>query len=429
MPKKSRRSGLKSSWRWRTTFPEGCSTLHPFPSSTATWQRTGIVGQVADFGLSRGTASNAENDEGSDYYRSQAGVFPVRWTAPESMQTLKFTVASDVFSFAVTLIEIFQNGEKPYKHLDNAAVMQKVIGGYHHPRPDGMPAAVYEMTQECWSLDPAERPTFARCEKVLAFNVAKFSGGGGGGGGGSTMEVAGNTGAGLRKRRSLVSETNLDDAASAAPPADNEYSVFDYGENGADPADSVASYLMPVLEAGPDGYAAVGFGPGTGGTGGTVDGAGNAAAQNLYVDKDASASGAAGDGDDATNDDGTDYRTRASIANDMGYLYTACADASTSSPSAGRRSDAAGSTSTMSSETSFAIDADGGLRVASVRRDNPLAVGGGAPEFAAVLPSIGDAASADGDGYTQMRSTNSAANDLAYARMRSGGADDGGVDF
>ena len=52
--------------------------------------------------------------------------------------------------------------------------------------------------------------------------------------------------------------------------------------------------------------------------------------------------------------------------------------------------DAAGSTSTMSSETSFAIDVNGGLRMASVRRDNPLAVASGAPEDVAVPASIAE---------------------------------------
>ena len=69
---------------------------------------TGMVGQVADFGLSRGTrlaVNDADSDGGvstnqdGEYYRSQAGVFPIRWTAPEAMETLRFSPASDVWSF------------------------------------------------------------------------------------------------------------------------------------------------------------------------------------------------------------------------------------------------------------------------------------------------------------------------------------------
>ena len=50
---------------------------------------TGMVGQVADFGLSRGAVLSPTQNDNSDsgggvseeYYRSQAGVFPIRWTA------------------------------------------------------------------------------------------------------------------------------------------------------------------------------------------------------------------------------------------------------------------------------------------------------------------------------------------------------------
>ena len=52
--------------------------------------------RVADFGLSRGASSLAAKDtaEADDsnqhevYYRSQAGIFPLRWTAPVSVPSV-----------------------------------------------------------------------------------------------------------------------------------------------------------------------------------------------------------------------------------------------------------------------------------------------------------------------------------------------------
>ena len=70
--------------------------------------------KIADFGLSRvarptleGAAENDDDDEDDrpEYYRSSRGVFPVRWTAPESMETLKFSQASDVWSFGIVIVE------------------------------------------------------------------------------------------------------------------------------------------------------------------------------------------------------------------------------------------------------------------------------------------------------------------------------------
>ena len=62
----------------------------------------GPVFRVADFGLSRAISAG----EGGEYYRSAAGVFPVRWTAPEAMKDARYTYASDVWSFAVTVVEV-----------------------------------------------------------------------------------------------------------------------------------------------------------------------------------------------------------------------------------------------------------------------------------------------------------------------------------
>ena len=53
------------------------------------------VCKVADFGLSRGATALDCND--SHYYRSTSGIFPVRWAALETIASLLFSVASDVW--------------------------------------------------------------------------------------------------------------------------------------------------------------------------------------------------------------------------------------------------------------------------------------------------------------------------------------------
>lgn len=58
-----------------------------------------LVCKVADFGLSRHADSGSVDSAGGEYYKSQNGVFPVRWCAPEAMDTLKFSLKTDVWSF------------------------------------------------------------------------------------------------------------------------------------------------------------------------------------------------------------------------------------------------------------------------------------------------------------------------------------------
>ena len=129
--------------------------------------------KVADFGLARGIAgaragpdTNEDGDE-EEYYRSRTGTFPVRWTSPEAMQTMRFSEASDVWSFGITLVEVFTDGGKPYAGMANAAVISQVQGGYRAPQPTLCTDAVYAIMLRCWSAKPADRPTFVQLTSVL----------------------------------------------------------------------------------------------------------------------------------------------------------------------------------------------------------------------------------------------------------------------
>lgn len=111
--------------------------------------------KVADFGLSKAI------DDDSDYFTSVGGKVPVKWTAPEAMSKRKYTESSDVWSFGVTLWEIFSRGGTPYDGINNLAVVTEVMSGYRLPAPPRCPTQVYDLMLRCWDIEHRSRPSFA----------------------------------------------------------------------------------------------------------------------------------------------------------------------------------------------------------------------------------------------------------------------------
>jgi hypothetical protein len=128
---------------------------------------------VADFGLSRVAVKSTRSDnttvngEEEDYYRTAAGTFPIRWTAPECMESMKFNQSSDVWSFGVTMWECYSDGDRPYGEMSNMLVMIKVEQGYTLEKPLACTPAAYTVLAACLESDVAQRPAFANVVERL----------------------------------------------------------------------------------------------------------------------------------------------------------------------------------------------------------------------------------------------------------------------
>lgn len=86
-------------------------SILPPPARASSKGSFNIV-KVSDFGMSR--AVETEENQGSAYYLQHAAKVPVRWTAPEALMNGKYTVKSDVWSYGVTVWELFADMEIPY---------------------------------------------------------------------------------------------------------------------------------------------------------------------------------------------------------------------------------------------------------------------------------------------------------------------------
>lgn len=141
---------------------------------------TGLQAKVADFGLSRGvTMSEDVDSDNSQYYRSQRGIFPVRWTAPEAMETLKFSSGTDVWSFGIVMVEVFQDGDIPYGNWTNEEIIHKTMSGLRCPKPAGCSDEIYEIMTACWDANADRRPTFSdlhvQLSKVRVTSIEKHN--------------------------------------------------------------------------------------------------------------------------------------------------------------------------------------------------------------------------------------------------------------
>lgn len=125
--------------------------------------------KIADFGMSR-------NLYAGDYYRIQGrAVLPIRWMAWECILMGKFTTASDVWAFGVTLWEMLSIcQEQPYFNLtdeqviDNAGEFFRDQGRQVYlSKPAVCPQGLYELMLSCWNRDCKLRPSFAYIHSFL----------------------------------------------------------------------------------------------------------------------------------------------------------------------------------------------------------------------------------------------------------------------
>ncbi|XP_037512501.1 activated Cdc42 kinase-like [Rhipicephalus sanguineus] len=122
--------------------------------------------KISDFGLSRALGV------GKDYYQTNFNVnlkLPIAWCAPECINFLRFTSASDVWAFGVTLWEMFSYGFQPWAALTG----QQILEAIDEPnlqrleQPDCCPKDYYTLMLKCWQHDPNKRPKFSEILQTL----------------------------------------------------------------------------------------------------------------------------------------------------------------------------------------------------------------------------------------------------------------------
>ena len=131
----------------------------------------------------------AKSEYSNDYARvgRRQSRIAIRWAAWESIFLNQFSLKSDVWSFAVTLYELYTYArQRPYHMLTNEQYVQHLasctqmqsstcptINAHHLPQPELCSKEIYDMMCECWQRDTQRRPSFA---DIHTFLMGKASG-------------------------------------------------------------------------------------------------------------------------------------------------------------------------------------------------------------------------------------------------------------
>ena len=125
-------------------------------------------GKVSDFGLSK----CEELKTAATSTLGQAGT--PAFMAPEFLDENVFSEASDVYSFAIVMWEIWSR-QVPWSGLRPMQIMKKVDKGERPPIPAGMPRDLRDLMVRAWAHDAAERPTFEELAAKLKVSTIDLS--------------------------------------------------------------------------------------------------------------------------------------------------------------------------------------------------------------------------------------------------------------
>ena len=123
------------------------------------------VAKIGDFGLSRDL--HAQDYANYYYAQDKNRMLPIKWMAPESITSGKFSKKGDVWSFGVLLWEIFTRGENPYPGLPNNHLIVFLQSGKRLSKNDVMTGKLYEIMMRCWNYNAKSRPNFVILKNQL----------------------------------------------------------------------------------------------------------------------------------------------------------------------------------------------------------------------------------------------------------------------
>jgi len=80
---------------------------------------------------------------------------------------------SDVWSFGISIWEMFSYGKLPYAEASNDSARQLIISGRLLDCPEGCPPEIYKIMLSCWIKGSKERPSFKDVQESIGLLMPK----------------------------------------------------------------------------------------------------------------------------------------------------------------------------------------------------------------------------------------------------------------
>lgn len=111
--------------------------------------------------------SLCEDTYREDYYNIHAVPLPLRWLSPEAMESENYSEKSDVWSFAVTVWEVYSSGARPYAEHEDTYVYKHISNDLRLSIPSECPKDIVNILEKCWQNEPENRPTFSELVDLM----------------------------------------------------------------------------------------------------------------------------------------------------------------------------------------------------------------------------------------------------------------------
>ncbi|PIK34790.1 hypothetical protein BSL78_28382 [Apostichopus japonicus] len=100
---------------------------------------------------------------------------PVAWLAPEAIFMSDYTIASDVWNYAVLLWEVFSLGAIPYAGFRRSQMEENIRNGNVLLQPINCPGALYNVMLTCWNMSKDKRPLIGSVKRQLQSAFDSFN--------------------------------------------------------------------------------------------------------------------------------------------------------------------------------------------------------------------------------------------------------------